>query len=59
LLIMVIHGGQRDLLQIVDALCPPSRLARGLHGRQQRDDQTAMMAITTSSSIEVKPRPIS
>ncbi len=52
----VVVQGQADLLQVVDALDAPGRLACGLDGGQKQGDQTAMMAMTTSSSISVKAR---
>ena len=36
---MVVVQGQADLLQVVDALRPPGRLAGGLDGGQQQRDQ--------------------
>jgi len=30
---------QADLLQVIDALRPPGRFARGLHGGEQQRDQ--------------------
>jgi hypothetical protein len=47
---------QADLLEVVDALGAAGRLARRLDGGQSRPIRTAMIAITTSSSISVKPR---
>ena len=48
--------GEPDLLEVVGALGPPGGLAGGLDGGQQQCDRTAMIAITTSNSIKVKPR---
>ena len=53
---VVVVQGDADLLQIVGALDAPGGLARGLDSGQQQGDQTAMIAITTSSSISVKAR---
>ena len=36
--ISVVVEGQAELLQVVDTLGPPGRLARRLHGRQQQGD---------------------
>ena len=36
---MVVVDGQADLLEVVDALRPPGRLAGRLHGGQQQGDQ--------------------
>ena len=36
---MVVVHGQPELLQVVDALDPPRRLASRLNGRQQERDQ--------------------
>ena len=38
-LVLVIVQGQADLLEVVDALDPPRRLAGRLDGRQQQGDQ--------------------
>ena len=46
---------QANLLEIVDALRPCRRLAHLLHGRYEQAMRIAMMAITTSNSISVKP----
>ena len=51
----VISEGQAELLHVVGALDAAGRLACGLHGGQQKPIKTAMMAMTTSSSISVKP----
>ena len=48
--------GQAELLEVVDALRPPGRLARRLHGGQQQGDQDRDDRDTTRSSIRVKPR---
>ncbi len=39
--IMEVLAGESDLLEIVDALSPPSRLAGRLHRGQQKRDQHA------------------
>jgi hypothetical protein len=37
--VVVVHGSQAELLQVVDALDSPRRLPRGLHsGQQERDE---------------------
>src|SRR5262249_46923638 len=37
--IHIVRGGDTDLLEVVRAGCPPRRLTRLLHGRQQQGDQ--------------------
>ena len=54
--VVVILGGQGELLEVVRALDPPGGLADRLNGGQKQGDRTAMMAITTSNSIRVKAR---
>ena len=51
----VIHRRQRELLEVVDALNPPGRRAGRLDGRSNSAIKTAMIAMTTSNSIRVKP----
>ena len=51
----VLVNRQADLLELVGALRPAGGLARGLNGRQQQAIKTAMIAITTRSSIRVNP----
>ena len=50
-----VKNGQANLFQVVAALRSTGRLACTLHGRKQRLTSMPMMAITTSSSISVKP----
>jgi len=47
---------QPDLLEVVGAAHPRRGLAHLLHGRSKQPDQDAMIAMTTNSSINVKPR---
>ena len=53
--VVVVVLRQCDLLEVVATLNPPGRFARRLHGWQQERTKTAMIAITTSSSMSVKP----
>ena len=53
-LVVVVHR-QADLFEVVDALDASGGLAGGLDGRQQDAIKTAMIAITTNSSMSVKP----
>ena len=56
---LIVVDRQSQLLQVVDALGTPGRLPRGLDRGEQQGDQTAMIAMTTRSSISVNPsRPI-
>ena len=54
---LVVHRGQRELLEVVGALDATGRQP-GPPGRPATTDaiRAAMMAITTESSISVKPR---
>ncbi len=49
--IVVVVQRQAELLQIVLALGPAARFAGLLDSGQQQGDSTAMIAMTTSSSI--------
>ena len=53
--VVVIVLGQADLFQIVAALGSAGGFPRGLDGRQQSEIRTAIIAITTNSSMSVKP----
>ena len=53
--LVVIVRGQPDLLEVVQALRPPRRLAPDWTAGSKRAISTAMMAMTTKSSIRVKP----
>ncbi len=52
--LVVVHR-QHDLLEVVGALRAPRRLARACTAGSKSAINTAMMAITTRSSISVKP----
>ena len=53
--LLEVMNGQADLFEMVGALSPPGGLTTLLHCGQQQCDQDAMIAITTSNSIKVKP----
>ena len=36
---MIVHDREAELLEVVDALAPPGRLARRLHGGEEQGDQ--------------------
>ncbi len=48
--------GKAELLEIVDALNPPRRLARDCTAGSKSAIKTEMIAITTRSSMSVNPR---
>jgi len=54
--IVIIVQCDADLLEVALALSPPIRLACLLHGWQQKSNQDAMIAMTTSSSMSVNAR---
>ena len=55
--LFIIVGRERELLQVVDALRTPSRpRGRTAPPGKSSEIKTAMMAITTSNSMSVKPR---
>ena len=54
--LVIIVEGQADLLEVVDALAAASGLRAAWTAGRSRAIRTAMIAITTSSSISVKPR---
>ena len=53
---MVVLHGEAQLLEVVDALGTPGGFMRDWTAGSSRAMSTAMMAITTSSSINVKAR---
>ena len=54
--IVIVVGRQGELLEVVGALGPPRGLAHAWTAGSNREISTAMIAITTSNSISVKPR---
>jgi hypothetical protein len=52
---VIIMQGESDLLQVVRALGPACCLPGSLHRGQEQGDQHGEMAMTTRSSISVKP----
>ena len=54
--VVVVVKRQADLLEVVDALAPPGGLARAWTAGSSSAIRTAMIAMTTSNSISVKPR---
>jgi hypothetical protein len=53
--VVIVVQPDADLLEIVRALDAPGCLTRRLNGGRSKAIKTAMMAITTSNSIRVKP----
>ena len=53
---LVIHRGQRELLEVIDALDAPGRRSGRLNGRKQKRDQHRDDRDDDQSSINVKPR---
>ena len=54
--VVIIVQTEPDLLQIVDALNAPGRLAGGLHGRQQKTDENGDNCDDHQQLDGVKPR---
>ena len=54
---LIVGGGEAELLEVVGALDAPGRLAADCTAGSSSAISTAMMAMTTRSSISVKARP--